>query len=312
MGQPGLFVKGVLIEFRSPRPLERAILWSWLRQVPVGTAKTLAAKTGQSVPQWPDMPLDVPPTYWMVAVERETVRGCIGASIRPGNLARIWPAWGDESFSSADRGRLYDRLHDLVRPIASVACLTWPKGLVDCPDAEFRRIGYSRISDIDYLAGPVKCNPPSSPAESLVFRTAEPNDDRLLSVYAATLDGSHDCRDWHDPRSVKEILLGMAPVSGQSSYAVATTAQGVDVGCLVMSHHGLQDQATVEYLGLVPLARGARLGRELVAYARHMAQVWNCRTLGVCVDTQNEPAQRLYGRSQLYPLGQFAFYARIL
>ncbi|MDA0658012.1 MAG: GNAT family N-acetyltransferase [Planctomycetota bacterium] len=271
-----------------------------------------ATDTNTSVSPTLDVPTDVPPTYWMVAVERETVRGFTAASIRPGRLARVWPAWGAANFLSGDRQQLYDRLHAVIRPLAHVACLTWPQGLVECPDDDFRRSGYSRITHIDYLAGPVEHNQSDSHSESLVFRTLEPNDDRLVRVYSATLIDSHDCRNWHDPRSIQEILLGMGPSSGQSTYAIATTAQGVDVGCVVMSRHGLQDQVTVEYLGLIPSARGAGIGNELIAYARHTAQAWNCRTLGVYVDVENEPAQRLYGRNQFCPGSQFAFYARML
>jgi ribosomal protein S18 acetylase RimI-like enzyme len=70
-----------------------------------------------------------------------------------------------------------------------------------------------------------------------------------------------------------------------------------DVGCLLLADHPLQNQWELVYMGIVPEARGMRLGLAVTRHAQRLAHGAGRERLVLAVDAANAPALELYRRA---------------
>jgi ribosomal protein S18 acetylase RimI-like enzyme len=67
-----------------------------------------------------------------------------------------------------------------------------------------------------------------------------------------------------------------------------------DVGCLLLTEHPAEKNWELIYFGVVPLARGARLGIEIVRHAQWLMRQSRAERLVLAVDAANSPAIAVY------------------
>jgi mycothiol synthase len=118
---------------------------------------------------------------------------------------------------------------------------------------------------------------------------------RLEKLVAATFDGTLDCPALNELRDPNQVLEGM--LDGREFRRLTTwevLAHGRDLlGCVFLSKHPA-GVAELAYMGLIPAARGQRLGRLLIARAIERSRTLNSNALIVAVDESNLPALKLY------------------
>jgi GNAT superfamily N-acetyltransferase len=84
-----------------------------------------------------------------------------------------------------------------------------------------------------------------------------------------------------------------------------------DVGVLLLTAHATGDCWELVYMGIVPEARGAGLGREILRFALWEASQAGAQRLVLAVDQANRPASDMYRREGFQPWDFRTVYARI-
>ncbi len=156
--------------------------------------------------------------------------------------------------------------------------------------------GFEALAELDYLeravlfpwidvTGPPLNWLPYSPAREGLFAQT------LLSTYEA----SRDCPQLSGVRPVAAVLDAhrAAGVFEAALWELALHGETV-VGVLLLAWHPLDASLEVVYMGLTPAARGAGVGRALLARALAQARRKRARRIHLAVDRANLPAQRVY------------------
>lgn len=118
---------------------------------------------------------------------------------------------------------------------------------------------------------------------------------RMEDLIEATFEDTLDCPALNTVRGKAESLDGF--LDGLRFRDVMRwqllTLDGEIVGCVLMSEHA-ERLAELVYMGLIPAARGQKLGNELLRHALRLSSDMQARTLVAAVDTNNAPALRIY------------------
>lgn len=122
---------------------------------------------------------------------------------------------------------------------------------------------------------------------------------RFERLLGETFDGTLDCPELNGVRThlqvLKTFLVGQPFRTGASSWSTAWL-NGQLAGCLLLTAHN-RELVELAYMGLVPAARGKRLGTSLIEMAKRQSLQWGASMLVVAVDSRNTPALHLYQRS---------------
>ena len=70
-----------------------------------------------------------------------------------------------------------------------------------------------------------------------------------------------------------------------------------DVGVLLLADHGMSQHWELVYMGLVPAARGKRIGAAIVQHAQQLVHRAGVARLVLAVDAANSPAIKMYNES---------------
>jgi ribosomal protein S18 acetylase RimI-like enzyme len=113
----------------------------------------------------------------------------------------------------------------------------------------------------------------------------------IESTYIDTLD----CINLDGVRTTSDTIAGYRMTGQYRPEWWLIARQGdVDVGCLIMADHEVNDQCELVYMGIVPQARGHGLGRQLVKHALWLAASRERERLVLAVDRRNWPARDIY------------------
>src|SRR5262245_7233467 len=113
----------------------------------------------------------------------------------------------------------------------------------------------------------------------------------LLRTYEQSLD----CPEVSGVRTIAEIIEGhKADASQNAEHWWLVFDQAKPVGVLLANESAEWKSLEVSYVGVVPEARGQRLGRQLMLKAILAAQGAGLTQLTLCVDARNAPALALY------------------
>ena len=130
---------------------------------------------------------------------------------------------------------------------------------------------------------------------------------RLARLIEATFQDTLDCPVLNGIRDQDKVLNGF--LDGRSLRTVGCMWEvlefrGEVAGCLLLQPHG-NGVMELAYLGLLPEARGMRLGKQLVQRAIELAGQYRAQALIAAVDEQNWPAQQLYRHFGFEPQQRF-------
>jgi ribosomal protein S18 acetylase RimI-like enzyme len=133
---------------------------------------------------------------------------------------------------------------------------------------------------------------------------------RLVRWLEGTLQQTLDCPALNGLRDASQVLDGF--LEGRTFRQVnelweVLEYRGDIAGCLLLQehNHGLLE---IAYLGLLPAARGLRLGRQLVERAIRRAHQRSQQSVVAAVDEQNWPALNLYRQYGFQQQQRFEFW----
>ncbi|MCA9247248.1 MAG: GNAT family N-acetyltransferase [Planctomycetales bacterium] len=232
----------------------------------------------------------------LVARRGGVLVGAVWAQIQPGNVSVLWPA----NVMSEEPKSTLDRLMVEAVKFLEAAGVTMAQTVVEdktSTDIEvLYRAGFSHFADLHYMA----CTPvsfpsirPSSDFEHLVFTPVL--EDRFRRVVERTYEATLDCPALNGVRPIAEVFEGYRATGTflPENWRLIVDKQR-DVGCLLLADHPGADKLELVYMGVVPEARGRRLGRELTVYAQWLARCAGRSRLVLAVDTKNQPAIDVY------------------
>jgi mycothiol synthase len=175
-------------------------------------------------------------------------------------------------------------------------CQSFAPGGDRSDEAVLARGGFRHVTAVVHLCGEVA--PQARPADGLAFEpVADANRAAFTAALLASHDGSLDCPELTGARTAAELLDGFrGPPPFRPGWWVLARHGGEPVGVVMLDTGAEVGAVELNYLGLVPAARGRGWGEELVRFALRAACEDHTRALTLSVDARNAPARRLYDR----------------
>ena len=235
--------------------------------------------------------------------------GAAWTQATPGRMAVVWGAQlaGGEPESTALQLHAaiddYCRRHEVC---FAQALLPLSATLVE---SRLRASGYCHAAEIRYLACSLDderpdeptaafddCEKLAPPSTALRFEAYNvDNHDRLAAIVERTYEQTLDCPDLNSVRETSDVLEGYRACGSFAPERWMIVQQdGRDVGCLLLADYPEQDQWELVYMGLLPEARGRRLGLAITRHAQSMARRARRGRLVLAVDSANAPALAMY------------------
>src|SRR5262249_24981613 len=127
----------------------------------------------------------------------------------------------------------------------------------------------------------------------------------LIRTYESTLD----CPELNGVRTLEEVLAGHVAVGrGEPRRWWLATTAAQPVGVLLLAAAPEWNALDISYVGVVPAARGAGVGRELLCQALREALAARVERVTLAVDIRNQPARHLYARLDFVEFDQREVY----
>ncbi|TWU67054.1 GNAT family N-acetyltransferase [Crateriforma conspicua] len=215
------------------------------------------------------------------------------------------------------RRHLVTQMDRLLRR-RSIAFAQWA---TDAVDAEARprcrpvQMGFTPLGTLQYMAlQPLRITIPEDPEITrrigrhvVPAPIEQPVDDDFRRVVEATYTDSLDCPGFSNFRSAAQLLESYRRSDSfcDSGWHLITKSDAT-VGVLLMSLHASKDDkppaAEVTYMGVLPEFRGGGLGAQILEQAVTWALDHQCDRLLLAVDTENQPAGRIYRQRGFRPI----------
>jgi len=130
----------------------------------------------------------------------------------------------------------------------------------------------------------------------------------LLRTYV----GSLDCPALNGVRASDDVLAGYREQGTLvSSCWYFIQQQDSDIGALILSKHVESESWELVYMGLVPEARGAGFGQQIIEFAMWQAGRGGAKRLVLAVDEANQPAIDMYQRAGFVGWNYRTVFARL-
>lgn len=227
-----------------------------------------------------------------IAREDQALLGALLCQSMPGAAGLVWPP------QVVDPGRRL--IEDLLVQHACAWLRRQGARLAQAllPPSEARlgialeRNRFEHITTLSYLRGWLEQAPNEEPA-GLTFQNHAADPARLEQTLLRTYEGTQDCPELTGVRTLAEIMAGHRAQGPPEHWWLAAEA-GQPVGVLFLAQTPEWRSMDLAYVGVVPEARGRRLGRQLLLKALAEARRADAEQITVAVDVRNRPAQRLY------------------
>ena len=218
--------------------------------------------------------------------------GAIWAQLQPGHVAVVWPP----GVAPEAPPETCELLLGVAVEFLESAGVTMAQVLLD-QHADPHRVdlkaaGFSHFADLHYLACTQVSFPSHPPNTNLSYLAYLPEHDaRFRAVIEKTYEATLDCPALNGVRKTEDVLAGYQStgVFRPENWRLFSDQQD-DVGCLLLADHPTADQLELVYMGVVPAARGRRLGYELTRHAQWITHCAGRSRLVLAVDAKNRPA----------------------
>ncbi|HEX8340938.1 MAG TPA: hypothetical protein VF624_08530, partial [Tepidisphaeraceae bacterium] len=129
--------------------------------------------------------------------------------------------------------------------------------------------GFSRLATLIYLQKSVRAPESACPLRDYkLARYGPATHERFARVIDATYAGSLDCPALHGRRDIEDVIAGHMSSGAFDPNLWFVLGDGkTDLGVLLLAPLPGQETMEIVYIGLVPAARGRRLGDLLVEFA---------------------------------------------
>ena len=114
-------------------------------------------------------------------------------------------------------------------------------------------------------------------------------------IVARTYESSRDCPELDGLRPVSDVLDSYRAGGNFRPELWQLASHGGEfVGCVLLTEFADEHRCELQYMGVMPAARGQRLGLSLCSRAISLANECGAHELWLSVDARNEPAIRHY------------------
>jgi ribosomal protein S18 acetylase RimI-like enzyme len=237
----------------------------------------------------------------IVAIAEQRVVGAIASQVAPGRVGWIWPpvidrfAADPSATTRVSRELVAAAVAQLAEAHCKLAQALLPSGEPRARD--FEANGFVRITEMIRMDRDCNSRPNSTQdAGGLEFVAFGPATERVFEeVIEQTYSGSLDCPELDAFRSVSDVLLSY---KGTDSFRpelwLLARRGGTWLGCVLLACFSDENRCELQYMGVVPAARGKQLGRTLCARALLEAHRVGACKLSLSVDSRNVPAIKQY------------------
>jgi ribosomal protein S18 acetylase RimI-like enzyme len=215
----------------------------------------------------------------------------------PGAAALVWPPCSIEDAAARQREDVLMRhgigwLRDQGVKVAQT--LLQPELIAAA--GPLLRHGFRHVTSLCSLRHPLR-GIPAAPALPLVLRPYEDDPSLFAATLERTYQGTLDCPELNDVRSVEEALECHRGQAGNDPgrWRLALLDER-PAGVLLPAELPDSGEWDVSYVGVVPELRRRGVARFLLVEAMHAAQRARAPQLTLSVDGRNEPARRLYAK----------------
>lgn len=246
---------------------------------------------------------DADPAGLFVARNAEArIGGAVLVQTLPGALGLAWPP---RAGSAEVEDALLAAACDWLRSRGAKVCQSFGAEDERADYAPLERAGFRRITRVVHLRRDLDTDLDAALVTEapLVFESfGDHNRLEFIAALLATHDGSRDCPELTGRRSREEILAGFAgPLARRPEWWHLARVGGEPAGVVLFEVGTEPGALELNYLGLVPEARGRGWGEGLVRFAVAHAARTGHHALTLSVDERNEPALRLYRRAGFRP-----------
>lgn len=179
--------------------------------------------------------------------------------------------------------------------------------------------GFRPVGTLDYLSGEIASASTREPTTTLRFPVVNLNDpsdyESFVRLVEETYQQTLDCPGLAEHRTASQTLQGYRTSAAMDPSCWFRVVQDgndgtcKDVGCVILANHqppshDPEARGVIEivYMGIVPSARGQRLGQRLVEHAFATARTRTASRMILAVDQQNSPAKAIYEAAGLSPM----------
>jgi ribosomal protein S18 acetylase RimI-like enzyme len=243
---------------------------------------------------------DLEPQNVFVAARNDQVLGVLVAQSSPGRVGWLGCPILDGSESSHSTAQLASLLIEVAVSRLSQIGLRLIQTLIPPTsglEKPFETSGFVYITEVIRMnrACNVAVGPQFDPP-ALEFLSYGPSTrDVFPRIMERTYEGSLDIPELDGLRPVKEVIEGyQASGRFRPEEWLLARRQGEFVGCVLLSHWPDENYCELQYMGVVPEARGRSVGRALCCRALDEARAIGAIELCLSVDARNRPAIGLY------------------
>jgi ribosomal protein S18 acetylase RimI-like enzyme len=235
---------------------------------------------------------ELDPAGLWVACEAGAIRGALLCQPMAGAAGLVWPP----QVVDRERRILEDLLVQhasawLRRQGARLAQALLPPGEAHLGIA-LERNGFDHVTTLSYLRAWLEQTVDEGPT-GLTFQGYASDPARFEQTLLRTYVDTQDCPELTGVRTTAEIMAGHRAQGPPELWWLAQEA-GEPVGVLFLAETPEWKSMDLAYVGIVPEARGRRLGRQLLLKALAEARRAAAEQITVSVDGRNQPARQLY------------------
>lgn len=158
--------------------------------------------------------------------------------------------------------------------------------------------GFTYLADLMYLSWEAARAPALEPSEITFEPYSEAEHDRFVELIEQTYEATQDCAALNGRRPMNETIEGYRATGVFRPENWLFVRHGAkDMGVLLIADHGTSEHWELVYMGLVPAARGKRIGAAIVRHAQQLVHRAGVARLVLAVDAANSPAIKMYNES---------------
>ncbi len=245
-------------------------------------------------------------------------QGAIICEIAAGRVGWVWPPVTrvvDETdpLASAIAERLIGQaVARLSRGGSRIAQALAP---LECNwERAFIKNGFRRLTEMIRMERDVLADLKANADERVQFvDCSEFADAAIQQLVLETYRFSCDCPELDGLRPIDEVLEGYRSAGTfRPGLWQIVLVDRVPHGCVLLTHWPNDDRCELQYMGVVPDARGRGLGRVLCARAIDETRRVGASRLTLSVDARNKPALRHYRAARFQELERKIVFLRVL
>jgi ribosomal protein S18 acetylase RimI-like enzyme len=244
-----------------------------------------------------------------VASTPQGIVGATWAQLTAGNTAVVWPPDLTRSTSLGLMKALAEFLS--ARQVALAQFLVSPDAEVS--DEVVQAGDFQKLAKLAYLHVELDSLTAARSSIRLVLQpNASADPDGFGELLQRTYVDSQDCPRLNGVRDPADILAGYREQGTfQAERWFTVQHDDRDIGALILTVHEDTGNWELVYMGLVPEARGAGLGREILEFGMWQAKQGGAERLVLAVDQSNQPALDMYQQAGFNAWDYRTVYARM-